>query len=48
MISLNIKCNNDNLVFCHPYRQGESQKIILRDMITELLDNEIICESLSS
>jgi transposase InsO family protein len=47
-VSLNITCNSDNPVFCHPYRLAESQKTILRDIISELLDNKIIRESRSS
>lgn len=47
-IEMDIKLNSQNPVCYNPYRLGEEQKLILKGMIAELLENNIIRESTSS
>lgn len=44
-ISLSIRCTSDIPVVYRPYRLAEAEKRTLRDLIQELLDNNIIRES---
>ena len=42
---LAIRCMTDAPVTYHPYRMAETEKAVLREMIKELLDNQIIRDS---
>lgn len=47
-IEMRIELNDDQPFFCRPYRMARAEQEIIKDMVNELLENDIIRESNSN